>query len=187
MGDLNNPSPRDGAAGMHRNFDCTDTTMCPEGSCEWVCEDGRLDYDAINIILNEGLLIDLCWVGNATKCAGTYPTESVTGPRYPWPVRYPALRIDYILANHAFVELYHNDAAAAAVQATTLQLFGLRLLLLRQLLFFSLWLGRAASLVCVCYKLPDITKTYQKLPELSLNCQNPPFEFSRGSRPQLIN
>ena len=108
FGDFNSLSPQDGAAGFHKEYNCS----CPNQSCEWACKDGKIDYDPVNIILSANLT-DLCWFNpKVFTCQGSYPTEVYSQP-------YSAVRIDYIMANEAFLSkwesLYGGSNASAEV------------------------------------------------------------------------
>ena len=60
------------------------------------------------------MLTDLCWLNPAsTQCAGSYPTKAKAYPDYV--PKFPAIRIDYILANDKFLQLYTGSAAATVV------------------------------------------------------------------------
>ena len=43
--------PQDGAAGLHKDYNCS----CPNGACEWACKNGSIDYDPVKIILSANL------------------------------------------------------------------------------------------------------------------------------------
>ena len=91
FGDFNSLSPQDGAAGLHKDYNCS----CPNQACEWACKDGKIDYDPVNIILSANMT-DLCWYDSKKfTCQGSYPTEVYSQP-------YPTIRIDYIMVNDAF-------------------------------------------------------------------------------------
>ena len=106
FGDFNSLSPQDGAAGMHKNFNCS----CPDQACEWACKNGSIDYDPVSILLSANLT-DLCWSNtDQFTCQSSYPTKVYSQPYF--------VRIDYILANDVFMSTWektHSSNATAEI------------------------------------------------------------------------
>lgn len=82
MGDFNNPSPHDAKAGWHDQFDCSSPTKCPSGACNWVCEDGHINYDSVSTILQNGLFKDLHCLGENCTCQAKLPDTLCAGAVY---------------------------------------------------------------------------------------------------------